>query len=166
MARALVLTSAMAVAGVLLLLLAAQASAMDFGESDLASGESQWALYQRWRVQDTDMAMSSDRFTVFVENAHLVHDFNARRDAPYKLWLNGFADLTAEEFSRAYASSRVYHLEPNDNVWVRKPPFISSWASSWFSPVLGKSWNHGHSARKQQKQQAIAHENGKNKFLY
>ncbi|XP_010233001.1 thiol protease SEN102 [Brachypodium distachyon] len=108
----------MAVAGVLLLLLAAQASAMDFGESDLASGESQWALYQRWRVQDTDMAMSSDRFTVFVENAHLVHDFNARRDAPYKLWLNGFADLTAEEFSRAYASSRVYHLEPNDNVWV------------------------------------------------
>ncbi|KQK03509.1 thiol protease SEN102 [Brachypodium distachyon] len=116
MARALVLASGLAMAGALVLLLLATspapASAMDFGESDLASEESLWALYERWRARHTvsrDLAEKSRRFNVFRENARLVHEFNLRRDAPYKLRLNRFADLTSDEFRRSYASSRVSH---------------------------------------------------------
>ena len=55
MARPLVLAAATAAAALLvvLLLAAAPASAMDFGEHDLASEDSLWALYERWRSHHT-----------------------------------------------------------------------------------------------------------------
>ncbi|XBI24438.1 hypothetical protein VPH35_049539 [Triticum aestivum] len=102
MARALVLATNMAMA-VLVMLLAtgpAPASAMNFAEADLASEESLWALYERWR--------KARRFNVFRENVRLIHQFN-RGDAPYKLRLNRFGDMTTDEFRRAYASSRIAH---------------------------------------------------------
>jgi KDEL-tailed cysteine endopeptidase len=48
------------------------------------------------------------RFNVFKANVRLIHDFNLG-DEPYKLRLNRFGDMTADEFSRAYASSRIAH---------------------------------------------------------
>ncbi|CAM0911653.1 unnamed protein product [Alopecurus aequalis] len=113
MGRAHVLTTAMAVAALLLLLDAAPApaTALDFGEKDLASEESLWALYERWRAQHTvsrNLGEKARRFNVFKENVRLIHEFNLR-DEPYKLRLNRFGDMTADEFSRAYASSRIAH---------------------------------------------------------
>uniref|UniRef100_A0ACD5YAM0 Uncharacterized protein n=1 Tax=Avena sativa TaxID=4498 RepID=A0ACD5YAM0_AVESA len=110
MARALVLL-ATTMALLVVLLAPAPASAMDFGEHDLASEDSLWALYERWRSHHTvarDLDEKARRFNVFRENVRLIHEFN-RGDAPYKLRLNRFGDLTADEFRRAYASSRVAH---------------------------------------------------------
>ncbi|KAE8783309.1 papain-like cysteine proteinase [Hordeum vulgare] len=113
MARAIVLAATMAAAALFMLLAAAPApaSAMDFGDHDLASEDSLWALYERWREQHTvarDLGEKARRFNVFRENVRLIHEFN-RGDAPYKLRLNRFGDMTADEFRRAYASSRVSH---------------------------------------------------------
>ncbi|KAM0824355.1 hypothetical protein ACQ4PT_070252 [Festuca glaucescens] len=112
MARALVVWTTVA-ALVLLLLAAAPAPAiaLDFSEKDLASEESLWALYERWRAQHTvsrNLGEKARRFNVFKENVRLIHEFNLG-DEPYKLRLNRFGDMTADEFSRAYASSRIAH---------------------------------------------------------
>jgi KDEL-tailed cysteine endopeptidase len=112
MARALV--PAAMVAALLLLLAAAApapAAAVDFGAEDLASEEALWALYERWRgvhAVARDLGDKSRRFNVFKENVRLIHDFN-QRDEPYKLRLNRFGDMTADEFRRHYAGSRVAH---------------------------------------------------------
>uniref|UniRef100_A0A453FUB5 Vignain n=1 Tax=Aegilops tauschii subsp. strangulata TaxID=200361 RepID=A0A453FUB5_AEGTS len=113
MARAIVHAAVMAAAALFVLLAAAPApaSAIDFGDHDLASEDSLWALYERWREQHTvarDLGEKARRFNVFRENVRLIHEFN-RGDAPYKLRLNRFGDMTADEFRRAYASSRVSH---------------------------------------------------------
>ncbi|KAG8048277.1 hypothetical protein GUJ93_ZPchr0008g11469 [Zizania palustris] len=55
-----------------------------------------------------DLGEKARRFNVFKENVWLIHEFN-RGDAPYKLRLNRFGDMTADEFRRAYAGSRVGH---------------------------------------------------------
>ncbi|KAM0925212.1 hypothetical protein ACQ4PT_004326 [Festuca glaucescens] len=113
-----------AAALLIVLLAAAPASAMDFGEHDLASEDSLWALYERWRSRHTvarDLDEKARRFNVFRENVRLIHELRCtdtaqnslhefnRGDAPYKLRLNRFGDMTADEFRRAYASSRVAH---------------------------------------------------------
>uniref|UniRef100_A0ACD6AIA0 Uncharacterized protein n=1 Tax=Avena sativa TaxID=4498 RepID=A0ACD6AIA0_AVESA len=113
MARALVLAATMAAVALIVLLAAAPApaSALDFGEHDLASEDALWALYERWRSHHTvarDLDEKARRFNVFRENVRLIHEFN-KGDAPYKLRLNRFGDMTADEFRRAYASSRVAH---------------------------------------------------------
>ncbi|KAM0883316.1 hypothetical protein ACQ4PT_031731 [Festuca glaucescens] len=113
MARALVVTAAMTLLLLVLLLAAAPAPAiaLDFTEKDLASEESLWALYERWRAQHTvsrNLGDKARRFNVFKENVRLIHEFNLG-DEPYKLRLNRFGDMTADEFSRAYASSRIAH---------------------------------------------------------
>ncbi|KAG0476343.1 hypothetical protein HPP92_012747 [Vanilla planifolia] len=52
--------------------------------------------------------MSSDfdekqkRFKVFKDNARAIHEFNKRKDVPYKLGLNKFAAMTNQEFRAAY----------------------------------------------------------------
>lgn len=104
-----------AMAAALLLLLAAAApapaAAVDFGAEDLASEEALWALYERWRgvhAVARDLGDKARRFNVFKENVRLIHDFN-QRDEPYKLRLNRFGDMTADEFRRHYAGSRVAH---------------------------------------------------------
>lgn len=109
MGRAVVLAAL--VAAVLLVSSAPPASAIDFGEEDVASEEALWALYERWRGRHAvarDLGDKARRFNVFRENVRLIHEFN-KRDAPYKLRLNRFGDMTADEFRRAYAGSRIAH---------------------------------------------------------
>ena len=92
MARTLVLNATVAVAALVLVLTAAPAIALDFGEKDLASDESLWALYERWRAQHTvsrSLGEKARRFNVFKENVRLIHDFNLGNE-PYKLRLNRF----------------------------------------------------------------------------
>jgi KDEL-tailed cysteine endopeptidase len=110
--RAPVVATLLVAAAVLLLASApAPASAIDFGEEDLASEEALWALYERWRGRHAvarDLGDKARRFNVFRQNVRLIHEFN-KGDAPYKLRLNRFGDMTADEFRRAYAGSRVAH---------------------------------------------------------
>ncbi|KAI0493405.1 hypothetical protein KFK09_023521 [Dendrobium nobile] len=94
------------------LFLAAAASAIDIIEKDLETEDSLWSLYERWRSHHTvsrDLDEKKKRFNVFKENARYIHEFNKRKDAPYKLHLNKFADLTNQEFRSAYAGSRINH---------------------------------------------------------
>uniref|UniRef100_A0A0D3H346 Uncharacterized protein n=1 Tax=Oryza barthii TaxID=65489 RepID=A0A0D3H346_9ORYZ len=114
MGRVVVVVAAAAVAVAVVVLLGAAApaaSAMEFGDKDVASEEALWELYERWRGQHRvarDLGEKARRFNVFKDNVRLIHEFN-RRDEPYKLRLNRFGDMTADEFRRAYASSRVSH---------------------------------------------------------
>lgn len=88
------------------------AGAMDMSEKDLETEESLWSLYERWRSHHTvsrDLDEKQRRFNVFKENARNIHEFNKRKDAPYKLRLNKFADMTNQEFRAAYAGSRINH---------------------------------------------------------
>jgi hypothetical protein len=48
------------------------------------------------------------RFNVFKENVQYIHQAN-KKDHPYRLALNKFADMTTDEFWRTYAGSRVRH---------------------------------------------------------
>ncbi|KAF7082401.1 hypothetical protein CFC21_086279 [Triticum aestivum] len=77
---------------------------MDIKDKDLASEDSLRALYERWcehyRVA-RDLDDKTRRFNVFKENARMIHKFN-QGDAPYKLSLNLFGDMTDEEVHRAY----------------------------------------------------------------
>ncbi|GLU12640.1 hypothetical protein SLE2022_293040 [Rubroshorea leprosula] len=83
----------------------------DFHNKDLASEESLWDLYERWRSHHT-VSRSLDekhkRFNVFKQNVMHVHNTN-KMDKPYKLKLNKFADLTNHEFRNNYASSNIKH---------------------------------------------------------
>ncbi|XP_007037812.2 PREDICTED: vignain [Theobroma cacao] len=87
------------------------AESFDFHETDLASEESLWDLYERWRSHHT-VSRSLDekhkRFNVFKQNVMHVHNTN-NKDKPYKLKLNKFADMTNHEFRNAYAGSKIKH---------------------------------------------------------
>lgn len=83
----------------------------DFHEKDLASEESLWDLYERWRSHhtvSTNLGEKHRRFNVFKENVMHVHNTN-RMEKPYKLKLNKFADMTNHEFRSTYAGSKVRH---------------------------------------------------------
>uniref|UniRef100_A0A6V7QT32 Uncharacterized protein n=1 Tax=Ananas comosus var. bracteatus TaxID=296719 RepID=A0A6V7QT32_ANACO len=96
----------------LVLALAFSAShSIPFDEKDLASEESLWNLYERWRSHHTvsrDLGEKHKRFNVFKENVKFIHEFN-KKDEPYKLKLNKFGDMTSEEFKRTYAGSKIQH---------------------------------------------------------
>ncbi|KZV28019.1 hypothetical protein F511_29289 [Dorcoceras hygrometricum] len=83
----------------------------DLHERDLESEDSLWPLYERWRSHHT-VSRSIDgknkRFNVFKANIHYVHNFN-KKDKPYKLKLNKFADMTNHEFRSVYSGSKVRH---------------------------------------------------------
>ncbi|XP_050377825.1 vignain [Argentina anserina] len=87
------------------------AESFDYHERDLASEDSLWDLYERWRSHHT-VSRSLDekhkRFNVFKENVKHVHNTN-KEDKPYKLKLNKFADMTNHEFRSGYAGSKVKH---------------------------------------------------------
>ncbi|KAG6516893.1 thiol protease SEN102-like [Zingiber officinale] len=102
----------MAVLLLLLVVAVATAEAIPFEEKDLASEESIWDLYERWRSHHTvarDLDEKRRRFNVFKENVRFIHEFNQRKEAPYKLRLNKFGDMTNHEFRAAYAGSKVAH---------------------------------------------------------
>nr|AAB37233.1 cysteine proteinase [Phalaenopsis sp. SM9108] len=88
------------------------ATAIDIADKDLETEDSLWNLYERWRSHHTvsrDLDEKQKRFNVFKENPRYIHDFNKRKDIPYKLRLNKFADLTNHEFRSTYAGSRINH---------------------------------------------------------
>ncbi|XP_020576879.1 thiol protease SEN102-like [Phalaenopsis equestris] len=96
----------------LLLLVEATATTIDIVEKDLETEDSLWNLYERWRSHHTvsrDLDEKQKRFNVFKDNARYIHEFNKRKDAPYKLRLNKFADLTNQEFRFTHAGSRINH---------------------------------------------------------
>lgn len=81
----------------------------EFSEADLASEQSLWDLYQRWRSHHTssrDLEDQRKRFVAFKDNAKYVHEAN-HMDRPYKLKLNEFADMTNQEFISSYGGSKV-----------------------------------------------------------
>ncbi|RZC17264.1 vignain-like [Glycine soja] len=87
------------------------ANSFDFHDKDLASEESFWDLYERWRSHHTVSRSLGDkhkRFNVFKANVMHVHNTN-KMDKPYKLKLNKFADMTNHEFRSTYAGSKVNH---------------------------------------------------------
>ncbi|XP_058082004.1 vignain-like [Magnolia sinica] len=80
-------------------------------DKDVSSEESLWDLYESWSSHHSisrDHDEHPKRFNVFKEHAKFIHSFN-KKDAPYKLKLNKFADMTNQEFRSTYASSRVNH---------------------------------------------------------
>ncbi|KAK4488798.1 hypothetical protein RD792_004587 [Penstemon davidsonii] len=86
------------------------AKSIEFTEKDLASDESLWDLYEKWRSHHTisrDLTEKKKRFNVFKANVHHVHKVN-QMDKPYKLKLNSFADMTNHEFRNFY-SSKIKH---------------------------------------------------------
>lgn len=87
------------------------AESIPFTEKDLASEESLWDLYERWRSHHTvsrDLNEKRKRFNVFKENVRFIHEFN-KKDKLYKLRLNRFGDMTKDEFRRTFAGSRIDH---------------------------------------------------------
>ncbi|KAH1074667.1 hypothetical protein J1N35_026995 [Gossypium stocksii] len=87
------------------------AKSFDFHDKDLASEESLWDLYERWRshlMVSRSLDEKHKRFNVFKQNVkHVLHTNNDNK--PYKLKLNKFADMTNHEFRNAYASSKIRH---------------------------------------------------------
>ncbi|XP_062110507.1 vignain-like [Humulus lupulus] len=87
------------------------AQSFEFHEKDLASEESLWDLYERWRSHHTvsrDLEEKHQRFNVFKANVKHVHKVN-QMNKPYKLKLNMYADMTNHEFVSTYAGSKVNH---------------------------------------------------------
>ncbi|XP_058227483.1 vignain-like [Rhododendron vialii] len=83
----------------------------EFHEKELESEESLWDLYERWRSHHTvsrDLDEKHKRFNVFKNNVNYVHNFN-KKDKPYKLKLNKFADMTNHEFKSVFAGSKIKH---------------------------------------------------------
>ncbi|KAI4964497.1 hypothetical protein ZWY2020_005660, partial [Hordeum vulgare] len=57
---------------------------MDITDADLVSDESLWALYERWCGHHNvrrDLDDKARRFSVFKDNARMIHQFN-QGDAP------------------------------------------------------------------------------------
>ncbi|KAE8776521.1 KDEL-tailed cysteine endopeptidase CEP1 [Hordeum vulgare] len=80
------------------------ATSVDITDMDLASEKSLWALYDRWCEHHNvvhDLSEKARRFSVFEENARMIHQFN-QGNAPYKLSLNLFGDMTDEEVDDGY----------------------------------------------------------------
>ncbi|CAH9111180.1 unnamed protein product [Cuscuta epithymum] len=83
----------------------------EYQEEELESEESLWGLYERWRSHhtvSTSLDEKHKRFNVFKSNVDYVHNFN-KKDKPYKLKLNKFADMTNHEFRRTYADAKIKH---------------------------------------------------------
>jgi KDEL-tailed cysteine endopeptidase len=87
--------------------------AIPFNESDLASDQALWDLYERWQVHHKVHRHHGEkgrRFGIFKENVHFIHRHNTRGDRPYILRLNHFGDMGREEFRSTFANSRISDL--------------------------------------------------------
>lgn len=97
--------------GLSLILVFGVAESFDYQESDLASEECLWDLYERWRSHHTvsrDLKEKQIRFNVFKQNLKRIHKVN-QMDKPYKLRLNRFADMTNHEFMSSRSSKVSHH---------------------------------------------------------
>ncbi|XP_048132928.1 vignain-like [Rhodamnia argentea] len=102
------------------LVLVGLVESFEFSEKDLASQQSLWDLYQRWRSHHTgsrDLEDRRKRFDTFKDNAKYVHEAN-QMDRPYKMKLNEFADMTNQEFISSYGGSKVV----NDSMFHHEEP--------------------------------------------
>ncbi|CAN6310550.1 unnamed protein product [Urochloa humidicola] len=101
--KELAVFAALGVALALLALLEPAAAGVKFGKEDLDSEDSLWRLYERWSARynvTRDPADKLRRFAVFKDAARRVHlRAAAAGRAP---GLNGFADITNDEFERYY----------------------------------------------------------------
>ncbi|KAL0713838.1 hypothetical protein Bca4012_020816 [Brassica carinata] len=83
----------------------------DYHDNELESEESLSNLYDRWRSHHSvprSLHEREKRFNVFRHNVMHVHNTN-KKNNPFKLKLNKFADLTVEEFKNAYTGSNIKH---------------------------------------------------------
>lgn len=83
----------------------------DYHDSELESEESLSNLYDRWRSHHSvprSLHEREKRFNVFRHNVMHVHNTN-KKNNPFTLKLNKFADLTIEEFKSAYTGSNIKH---------------------------------------------------------
>ncbi|KAL6969356.1 hypothetical protein U1Q18_029072 [Sarracenia purpurea var. burkii] len=97
--------------GLFMALVFGLAKSIEFTEKDLASEESLWDLYERWRsyhAVSRDLTEKKKRFNVFKANVKHIHTVN-EMDRPYKLKLNKFGDMTNHEFRSAYGSKIQHH---------------------------------------------------------
>ena len=97
--------------GLSLILVFGVAESFDYQESDLASEECLWDLYERWRSHHTvsrDLKEKQISFNVFKQNLKRIHKVN-QMDKPYKLRLNRFADMTNHEFMSSRSSKVSHH---------------------------------------------------------
>ncbi|MQL73067.1 hypothetical protein Taro_005411 [Colocasia esculenta] len=111
MAEAMGARKAWLLAATLAVVLFTAAEAIRFDDKDLATEETLWDLYERWRSHHTvarDLRGKVKRFNVFKYNVRYIHEFN-KKDKPYKLALNKFGDMTHEEFRQTYAGSKIAH---------------------------------------------------------
>ncbi|CAL9068544.1 thiol protease SEN102-like [Musa acuminata AAA Group] len=125
-------------------LASAFARAIPFGDKDLASEESLWDSYERWRSHHRVSRHPDEarkQFDEFRENEEFIHAFN-NKETPYKLGLNGFADMANEDFRSWSTGSDVHRLRGRrrhrsgeelvgrarlhqDAVWHRHGSFLS-----------------------------------------
>lgn len=113
------------------------ANCIDFTEKDLATDESLWDLYERWRSHHTvsrDLGEKRKRFNVFKYNVNYIHKVN-QMDKPYKLKLNKFADMTNHEFRSGF-DSKIQHFRMLQGE-RRRTPFMHEKTSD---PPLSIDW--------------------------
>ncbi|KAI3458610.1 hypothetical protein Pfo_015273 [Paulownia fortunei] len=125
-----------------LVLIIGVGESFDFQEEELETEERLWDLYERWRSHHTESRNIEDkhkRFKAFKANAYYIHSFN-KKDKPYKLKLNQFADMTSHEFSSIYTCSSVQHhqmLQGNETFMyedVKKVPHSVDWRKKGVVP--------------------------------
>ncbi|KAE7995829.1 hypothetical protein FH972_000596 [Carpinus fangiana] len=85
-----------------------QATSRALQEASMAEKYSQWrAQYNRNYLDDTE---KESRFEIFKQNAEFVEKSNSEGNRTYKLSLNEFADLSAEEFIAARSGFKMTNL--------------------------------------------------------
>ncbi|KAK3162782.1 hypothetical protein QOZ80_1BG0093710 [Eleusine coracana subsp. coracana] len=101
--------------------------AIPFNESDLASEQALWNLYERWRVHHKVHRHHSEkrhRFGIFKDNVHFIHRHNKHGRHPYRLRLNHFGDIDHKEFRSTFASSRINDLRREEPRAPAVPGFM------------------------------------------
>jgi KDEL-tailed cysteine endopeptidase len=85
-----------------------QGTSRGLQEASMAEKYSQWrAQYNRNYLDDTE---KESRFEIFKQNAEFVEKSNSEGNRTYKLSLNKFADLSAEEFIAARSGFKMTNL--------------------------------------------------------
>ncbi|KAI4296907.1 hypothetical protein L6164_036826 [Bauhinia variegata] len=82
--------------------------------------------YEQWMAKHqctyaNDALEKAKRFKIFMENYIYVENFNNARNKSYKLALNQFADLTAEEFIALYTGFKISSLPRSSKKAIFRP---------------------------------------------
>jgi KDEL-tailed cysteine endopeptidase len=117
---------------------AASSGGIDYGEEDLSSEESLWALYERWSAEYNVKRQADEkarRFNIFKQKARYIHDFNKQGNAGYTLGLNLFGDMTNDEINEISTCdtepdvtlAATHHGGNPDDDDVVEPPDYVDW---------------------------------------